>query len=91
MRIEFGSLAVGDDAVDDRAIQLVQVGQLVHGGCDLGVLHRRHVRHTAAMPEDWPPGPVWVVLPTYNERENLEPVVAGVRAALDRWRPTTAC
>jgi dolichol-phosphate mannosyltransferase len=34
------------------------------------------------MPEDWPPGPVWVVLPTYNERENLEPVVAGVRAAL---------
>jgi dolichol-phosphate mannosyltransferase len=35
------------------------------------------------MPEDWPPGPVWVVLPTYNERENLEPVVAGVRAALE--------
>jgi len=25
---------------------------------------------------------VWVVLPTYNERQNLEPVVAGVRAAL---------
>ena len=25
------------------------------------------------MPRDWPPGPVWVVLPTYNERENLEP------------------
>jgi dolichol-phosphate mannosyltransferase len=35
------------------------------------------------MPRDWPPGPVWVVLPTYNERENLEPVVTGVRAALD--------
>ncbi|HZO60609.1 MAG TPA: polyprenol monophosphomannose synthase [Solirubrobacterales bacterium] len=34
------------------------------------------------MPRDWPPGPVWVVLPTYNERQNLEPVVAGVRAAL---------
>ena len=34
------------------------------------------------MPRDWPPGPVWVVLPTYNERENLEPVVAGVLAAL---------
>ena len=34
------------------------------------------------MPRDWPPGPVWVVLPTYNERENLQPVVAGVRAAL---------
>ena len=38
---------------------------------------------------DWPPGPVWVVLPTYNERENLEPVVAGVRAALAAWRRIT--
>ena len=34
------------------------------------------------MPQDWPTGPVWVVLPTYNERENLGPVVAGIRAAL---------
>ena len=25
---------------------------------------------------------VWVVLPTYNERENLEPIVAGILAAL---------
>ena len=39
------------------------------------------------MPEDWPPGPVWVVLPTYNERENLEPVVAGIRAALTPVAP----
>jgi dolichol-phosphate mannosyltransferase len=39
------------------------------------------------MPKDWPPGPVWVVLPTYNERENLEPVVAGVRAALGPVAP----
>jgi dolichol-phosphate mannosyltransferase len=39
------------------------------------------------MPRDWPPGPVWVVLPTYNERENLEPVVTGVRAALDGVAP----
>ena len=43
------------------------------------------------MPRDWPPGPVWVVLPTYNERENLEPMVAAVRAALDASRPTTRC
>jgi dolichol-phosphate mannosyltransferase len=34
------------------------------------------------MPQDWPTGPVWVVLPTYNERENLGPVLAGIRAAL---------
>jgi dolichol-phosphate mannosyltransferase len=39
---------------------------------------------TGAMPRDWPPGPVWVVLPTYNERENLRPVVAGVRESLAR-------
>ncbi len=39
------------------------------------------------MPRDWPPGPVWVVLPTYNERENLEPVVSGVRAALEPVAP----
>jgi dolichol-phosphate mannosyltransferase len=39
------------------------------------------------MPRDWPPGPVWVVLPTYNERENLEPVVTGVRAVLDGVAP----
>jgi dolichol-phosphate mannosyltransferase len=31
-----------------------------------------------------PVPPLWVVVPTYNERENLEPVVGGVRAALDR-------
>jgi len=34
------------------------------------------------VPADWPPGAVWVVLPTYNERENLEPIVAQVRAVL---------
>src|SRR5688572_29204594 len=39
------------------------------------------------MPQDRPTGPVWVVLPTYNERENLEPMVAGVRAALDAVAP----
>jgi dolichol-phosphate mannosyltransferase len=39
------------------------------------------------MPQDWPPGPVWVVLPTYNERENLEPMIVGVRAVLDRVAP----
>ncbi len=33
------------------------------------------------------PGPTWVVLPTYNERDNLEPIVAAVRAALDPVAP----
>jgi dolichol-phosphate mannosyltransferase len=32
-------------------------------------------------------GQVWVILPTYNERENLEPLVAAVRAQLDQTAP----
>ena len=34
------------------------------------------------MLESADPGPVWVVLPTYNERDNLEPLVRAVRAEL---------
>jgi dolichol-phosphate mannosyltransferase len=34
-----------------------------------------------------PAGPVWVVLPTYNERENLEPLVRAVRAELTAAAP----
>jgi dolichol-phosphate mannosyltransferase len=33
---------------------------------------------------------VWVVLPTYNERENLEPLVAAIRAVLDGVAPDHA-
>jgi dolichol-phosphate mannosyltransferase len=32
------------------------------------------------------PAPVWVILPTYNEAENLETVVAAVRASLPEAR-----
>ena len=39
------------------------------------------------MPQDWPTGPVWVVLPTYDERDNLGPIVAGIRDALDAAAP----
>jgi dolichol-phosphate mannosyltransferase len=35
----------------------------------------------------WPPGPVWVILPTYNERSNLEPLVSAIRAVLDQCAP----
>ena len=34
-----------------------------------------------------PAGPVWVVLPTYNERENLEPLVTAVRSVLGGVAP----
>jgi dolichol-phosphate mannosyltransferase len=30
-----------------------------------------------------PPGPVWVIVPTYDERPNLEPLVAAVHSALE--------
>ena len=32
----------------------------------------------------WPPGPVWVVLPTYNERENVVPMLEALLAEFDR-------
>jgi dolichol-phosphate mannosyltransferase len=32
---------------------------------------------------EWPPGPVWVIVPTYNERENLEPIVRSTLAVLE--------
>jgi dolichol-phosphate mannosyltransferase len=35
------------------------------------------------MERSWPPGPVWVILPTYNERQNLEPIVSAIRSGLD--------
>jgi dolichol-phosphate mannosyltransferase len=34
-----------------------------------------------------PRGPVWVIVPTFNERENLEPLVKGVRSALETAAP----
>jgi dolichol-phosphate mannosyltransferase len=33
------------------------------------------------------PGPPWLILPTYNEAETLEPVVAGARATLAKAAP----
>jgi dolichol-phosphate mannosyltransferase len=35
----------------------------------------------------WPPGPVWVIVPTYDELENLEPLVSSVRSVLDGFAP----
>ena len=36
---------------------------------------------------EWPPGPVWVIVPTYNERANLEALVEEVRSVLERSAP----
>src|SRR5437870_11360459 len=34
-------------------------------------------------PAMWSPGPLWIVLPTYNERPNLEPIVSSVLDVLE--------
>jgi len=40
------------------------------------------------MPDrDWLPGPVWVIVPTYDERENIEPLVQSVRSTLATCAP----
>jgi dolichol-phosphate mannosyltransferase len=39
------------------------------------------------MQQRWPPGPVWIVVPTYNERPNIEPLVEGVHSALEAAAP----
>jgi dolichol-phosphate mannosyltransferase len=34
-----------------------------------------------------PSGPVWVIVPTYDERENIEPLIRSVRSTLDACSP----
>ena len=62
--------------MDDRAVELVEVGELRERVCDLGVAHG-HLGY-AAMPA------AWLVLPTYNEAENLEAIVGGGASAARR-------
>src|SRR5581483_3925727 len=70
-------LAVGEDAIADGAVQLVQGGELAQRVGDLGVSHRLHEYHRRMA------GPqVWLVIPTYNEAENLGPLVAAARERL---------
>ena len=53
--------------------------QLFEGGGDLGVGHGSGIHR--AMTES-ATGPAWLVLPTYNEAENVEPLVEAARAKL---------
>jgi len=39
------------------------------------------------MERTWPPGPVWIVVPTYDERPNIEPLVVAVHSALEAAAP----
>jgi dolichol-phosphate mannosyltransferase len=39
------------------------------------------------MQQIWPPGPVWIVVPTYDERPNIAPLVEAVHSALEAAAP----
>lgn len=41
-------------------------------------------------PSTAPPGPVWVIVPTYNERDNLEPLVSSILHELEQVTPEHA-
>ena len=78
-------VAVGDDAVDHRAVQLVQVAELVERRRKVAV---RRVRHSRALPyAALMRGPAWLVLPTFNEAENLERIVTAARGVLTAAAP----
>ena len=79
--------AVGEHAVDDRAVELVEVAELVEGGGD------REVRRVEPR---WPvgyarpmSGPAWLILPTYDEAENLEAIVRAALGVLARRAAAT--
>ena len=63
--------------MDDRAVELVEVAELVEGGGDEALLGSDIVgavsdpRVRAFMPAE-----AWLILPTYDEAENIEPIVA---------------
>ena len=79
--------------MDDRAVELVEVAELVEGGGDLAVGRVGHGRRLG--PGDGParrtskpvPGPAWLILPTFNEAENLEPLVDAAPPVLARAAP----
>ena len=73
-----GGVAVGDHAVGHRAVELVEVAELVEGGGDLGVRRVGHRTFRRLRGRAWP-APPGSIVPTYNEAENLE--AAGARRA----------
>ncbi len=87
-----GGVAVGEHAVHDGAVELVEVGRA----------RRRARRWWRWADRAWAlahkvrgplmTGRAWLVLPTFNEAENLEAVVAAARRVLAPRRPrASAC
>src|SRR3954453_4460163 len=80
-----GRVAVGEHAVHHGPVELVEVAELVEQGGDGGV---RWIGHGAAPVHYAPlPGSPWLILPTLNEVENLEAVVARTRSVLAAAAP----
>ena len=95
--------AVGEHAVDDRAVELVQVAEFLErigdrGVRQLGLAHGLQSRAPAAARARGPrrlsptlarvrrpmSGEPWLILPTYNEAENIEAIVAAAGEVLAR-------
>ena len=79
-------VAVGEHAVDDRPVELVQVAELLQRVGNRGVreVHCSRVRERMS-------NEPWLILPTYNEAENIEAIVVASGEALrgvapEGWR-----
>jgi dolichol-phosphate mannosyltransferase len=76
--------------VDDRAVQLVEVAELVESLGDDGVrgIRDRDLRAASSLAYDLlMPAPAWLILPTYDEAENIERIVAAALLVLARAAP----
>src|SRR5918992_1932202 len=80
-----GGVAVGDHPVDDSAVQLVQARELIECLCNLSVSHRLGgVRARGPRLGYAPVSGVWLVLPTYNEAENIGPLIGAALSELEK-------
>ena len=91
-RIRAGRLAVGADAEAVAALELHQVGEQVELRCEIGVprqrpAHAPMIRGRLFRNTPLRPMRATICLPTYNERENLEPMVQRARRGAPRRRP----
>ncbi len=68
----------------DGTIELVQVAELVEQCGDLGV---RRIGHVSVYPTPLMSGCPWLVLPTYNEAENVERIVTAALEVLRACAP----
>ena len=79
-------LLIGEHPIAVGPVEVVEDAQLAEGGGDLGVAHGPNLpaspmgKYAPDVPEPSAEADprVWVILPTYNEAENIEPLVEAV-------------